>query len=156
MNQKLCINCKSNITNRGNRAIRCKTCQEQFRKQLWNIKHNEQKSGRKNKQTYDLYKLIQNMTKSELRSMIATRLNELKYQNKTETIKQLRLEIKIITEQYKILKEQPNDIAVLRCEECGYSGEFKVTETTKLNFNTHNTQIVNCPMCNGKAILTGE
>jgi len=113
------MNCGKDISDRGNRAIRCELCQLKKRKQD-NINNREKsdfdhpKARRKNKYVYQKTKLYESLTLNELKMQITvlkSRFKGVKYY--TKRWYDLRTLIKICTELYsreKILEHVDRDV----------------------------------------------
>lgn len=88
METKTCKDCGVDISHRGNRAIRCTECQNEFRKQ-------------RNFRSYDSF--LFSLNKHELTALVSLKRNHIKASHNFKEIIQLRTEIKHITEVYKTI-----------------------------------------------------
>ena len=100
---KRCLKCNCDISDRGNRAIRCNNCQKEFRKHKDDDINKKRGSTRCNKETNDWSKQIKKLSQAEIHDLVSTYRNKLRYANGREKM-DIKTRIKILTGYYKDAK----------------------------------------------------
>lgn len=104
---KRCIDCGADISERGNRAKRCKKCQIKRNKELEKLYHStKQGNTRINKQLSQWSKFVETLTDHEITVLIAKRMQDLKYAKSFEERQRLKTEIKILEAIYSGVERQ--------------------------------------------------
>jgi len=67
---------------------------------------NEPKSAKRSQRHYQLWKLAETLTPNEIRYLITVRKEKIKYEKDSFEIKELRTDIKILEDEYKIIKRK--------------------------------------------------
>jgi len=112
METRTCERCDRDITFlHGNRRY-CEECAKENKKEYnieYSNKYNKQymkqfpKSARG--EYYQYYKFIKTFTSDEIRTMVTKKKNDIKYAKESE-IRELRTQIKLLTDVYKILRRK--------------------------------------------------
>jgi len=100
-----CLECGIDITNRGNRAGLCFSCQKKYRKDYQENYQNEYHKFNPNQARatsgyWQFWKMLNGLTRSELNFLFYKKRNEC-INAPNDDIKRLRTEMVIINEQYK-------------------------------------------------------
>jgi len=66
----------------------------------------EPKSARRNKECYRLWKLAETLSLNEIEMLISKRRNEIKYCNNNGRVRELRTEILVLEDSYKIVRRR--------------------------------------------------
>lgn len=123
MTMKKCLTCNCDISDRGNRATKCKECQRKTRHNKWNKKIG---TARRTSSMYHWKTEIKSMSKCEVSYIITQCKKQLKHcTNYREKLDLITL-IKIIT---RIYEQIPNlrgvkRIATLKCDDCKFNNKF--------------------------------
>lgn len=101
-----CTICNTDISNLGNRAIRCKECQKLYKTSLWNRLLG---SARANKERYQFFKMLQDLTLVELQVIFGKTKRDCKYAVNRKELTEIRTRLKIVNNVYKMKKQILND-----------------------------------------------
>lgn len=97
---RYCVDCGKDISYRGNRAIRCKNCQQKYRKfMMFKIG-----SARASKELYQLYKLYLTLSPQDLQAIYSNTIQKLKCTSNYSYKRFLRTKLKIIVNAYQEVK----------------------------------------------------
>ena len=121
-----CIDCNCDISDRGNRAIRCDRCQRIYRLSVFNTDNKRKGTARRDKSTYQWKQELVNLTSDDLMQLVTIYKERIKYAKTDEETKELRTRIKIITVLYS-KSQQTRGLPKLNlygknsiCEDCRF------------------------------------
>ena len=104
---KKCEKCGCDISDRGNRSVKCNDCQKKYRKEynkITNGQSNKQLGSiRYNKETYQWARQIKKLSQAEIHDLVSTYRNKLTHAKGREKM-DIKVRIKILTDCYKNAK----------------------------------------------------
>lgn len=116
---KHCLDCNCDISDKGNRAIRCNDCQEKHRNNYEKENHKkrneksnkEHGSTRYNKTTYQWTKFVKTLSQQEIHDLVSCYRNQLRQATGREKL-DIKTRIKILCDLYEPneLKETINEV----------------------------------------------